>query len=120
MCLLIVTSCGGLVFLLPKQFQDLTSEVVVSKTASTPNPIAVLAFDNYYSQVKPDYFAGGLAKEIFNFLADTRELNIAVHRSSFRFQGEKADVCEIANLLGVEHIFKGSVRRDGNRIRITV
>jgi tetratricopeptide (TPR) repeat protein len=48
------------------------------------------------------------------------ELNVAARSSSFRFQGEKVDIREVANLLSVEHILEGSVRRDGNRIRITV
>lgn len=123
MCLLILTGCGGLVFILFEQFEqfeDAVSEVVVSENTSKPNSIAVLAFDNYYGQAKSDYFAAGLAEEILNFLADMRELNVAARSSSFRFQGEKVDIREIANLLSVKHVLEGSVRKDGNRIRITV
>lgn len=121
MGLLILTGCGGLAFLLLEQFQDSVSKAtVISEHASKPNSIAVLAFDNYHGQAKPDYFAAGLAEEILNFLADMREFNVAARSSSFRFQGEKRDIREIASLLSVKHILEGSVRRDGNRIRITV
>jgi TolB-like protein/Flp pilus assembly protein TadD len=121
MCLLVLTGSGGLVVFLLEQFPDSAAKIaVVSKNTSEPNSIAVLAFDNFYGQDESDYFAAGLAEEILNFLADMRELNVAARSSSFRFQGEKVDVREIAKLLTVKHVLEGSVRRDGNRIRITV
>jgi TolB-like protein/Flp pilus assembly protein TadD len=121
MCVLILLSSGGLVVFLLEQFPGPAAKIVVnSENTPKKNSIAVLAFDNFYGQDESDYFAAGLAEEILNFLADMHELNVAARSSSFRFQGEKVDIREVANLLSVEHILEGSVRRDGNRIRITV
>ena len=121
MCVLIVFSSGGLVVFLLEQFPGPAPKIVVnSENTPKKNSIAVLAFDNFYGQDESDYFAAGLAEEILNFLADMHELNVAARSSSFRFQGEKVDIREVANLLSVEHVLEGSVRRDGNRIRITV
>jgi TolB-like protein/Flp pilus assembly protein TadD len=121
MCLLVIAGSGGLVVVLLDKFPDSKAQIVISPDdTSKQNSIAVLAFDNFYGQGESDYFAAGLAEEILNFLADMRELNVAARSSSFRFQGEKVDVREIAKLLTVKHVLEGSVRRDGNRIRITV
>ena len=121
MCLGVLVGTGGLVVFLLEQFPDSAPEIVVaSENTSKPNSIAVLAFDNFYGQDKSDYFAAGLAEEILNFLADIKELNVAARSSSFRFEGKRVDVREIAKLLTVKHVLEGSVRRDGDRIRITV
>jgi TolB-like protein/Flp pilus assembly protein TadD len=79
----------------------------------------VLAFENFDGQVESNYFADGLAEEILNYLASIRELNVAARTSSFRFRGERVDVREVATLLNVRHVLEGSVRREGNRVRIT-
>ncbi|PKG97492.1 tetratricopeptide repeat protein [Paraglaciecola sp. MB-3u-78] len=57
--------------------------------------------------------------EILNHLSGIRELNVAARSSSFRFRGERVDVREVAQLLNVGHVLEGSVRREGNRIRIS-
>lgn len=82
------------------------------------NSIAVLAFENFDGDTQTDYFAAGLAEEILNFLARARELNVAARTSSFRFKGEQIDIREVAKLLNVKHVLEGSVRREGNRIRV--
>ncbi|MEP4146068.1 MAG: tetratricopeptide repeat protein [Halioglobus sp.] len=84
-----------------------------------PNSIAVLAFDNFDGNKESDYFASGLAEEILDLLAGIDGLNVAARTSSFRFRGENVDIREIAELLSVRHVLEGSVRRDGDRIRIT-
>jgi TolB-like protein len=83
------------------------------------NSIAVLAFENFDGQPESDYFADGLAEEILNHLSSISELNVAARSSSFRFRGERVDIREVAKLLNVGHILEGSVRREGNRIRIS-
>lgn len=83
------------------------------------NSIAVLAFENFGANPESDYFASGLAEEILDLLASMKELNVAARTSSFRFRGEKVDVREVASLLGVKHVLEGSVRREGDRIRVT-
>jgi len=82
------------------------------------NSIAVLAFENFDGDSNTDYFAAGLAEEILNYLARARELNVAARTSSFRFKGQQIDIREVATLLNVKHVLEGSVRREGNRIRV--
>lgn len=95
--------------------------VDVPSVASPGNSrsIAVLAFDNFDGQSDSDYFASGLADEILNLLAGIRELKVAARTSSFQFRGQRVDVREVASTLGVDHVLEGSVRRDGDRIRVT-
>jgi len=72
------------------------------------------------SQTKDqEYFCDGISEEILNALAKVGALRVVARTSSFAFKGQTADVAEIARKLGVENILEGSLRRDGNRIRIT-
>ena len=91
---------------------------IVITTETPPNSIAVLAFDNFDGHSETDYFAAGLAEEILNLLAAMRELNVAARSSSFRFRGEQVDVRDVSRILSVRHVLEGSVRRDGDRIRV--
>ncbi len=90
-----------------------------ARPAAPANSIAVLAFENFDGRSESDYFAAGLAEEILNLLAARPELRVAARTSSFRFQGERLDIREVAALLGVRHVLEGSVRRSGDRIRVT-
>ncbi|MEM1232399.1 MAG: tetratricopeptide repeat protein, partial [Pseudomonadota bacterium] len=90
-----------------------------SRAQAPANSIAVLAFENFDGRSESDYFAAGLAEEILNLLAARPELRVAARTSSFRFQGERLDIREVAALLGVRHVLEGSVRRSGDRIRVT-
>jgi TolB-like protein len=72
------------------------------------------------SQAKDqEYFCDGISEEILDSLAKTEGLKVVARTSSFSFKGKTADVAEIAQKLGVEHVLEGSLRRDGNRIRIS-
>ncbi|MEH6637203.1 MAG: tetratricopeptide repeat protein [Halioglobus sp.] len=120
MCAFVLAGTYALVVYLLKQFP--TSEPPVAERLETfypPNSIAVLAFENFDGHPESDYFAAGLAEEILNFLAGMKELNVAARTSSFRFRGEQVDIREVAKLLNVKHVLEGSVRREGNRIRVT-
>ena len=64
------------------------------------------------------YFADGLTEEILNSLAQLPELRVTARTSSFFFKGQNLLVPEIASRLGVAHVVEGSVRRDGERLRI--
>jgi TolB-like protein len=66
-----------------------------------------------------EYFADGLSEELLNLLAKIPELRVAARTSAFKFKGEKADVKEVAQKLNVAHILEGSVRKSGNKVRIT-
>ncbi|MCH7894514.1 MAG: hypothetical protein IH907_08400 [Proteobacteria bacterium] len=95
----------------------LTSDTpVVSETEKT---IAVLPFVAMTSGVDDEYFSDGLTEEILNALAQLPELQVTARTSSFFFKGQNIPVPEIAARLNVAHIVEGSVRRDGNRLRIT-
>jgi TolB-like protein len=81
--------------------------------------IAVLPFVPLSSGEDDGYFADGLTEEILNALTQLPELQVAARTSSFFFKGQNIPVPEIADRLHVAHIVEGSVRRDGERVRIT-
>jgi len=81
--------------------------------------IAVLPFVNMSSDPEQDYFADGISEEILNTLAKVSELKVAGRTSSFAFKGKNQDLLEIGKVLRVNHILEGSVRKSGNRVRIT-
>jgi adenylate cyclase len=81
--------------------------------------IAVLPFEDLTETQDQAYFADGLAEELLNLLAQNTSLRVAARTSSFRFRDADMTISEIAAQLGVEHVLEGSVRRDGDRIRVT-
>jgi TolB-like protein len=82
-----------------------------------PRTIAVLPFVNLSDD--SDHFADGLSEELLNLLAKSPDLKVAGRTSSFAFKGRNEDLREIGEALGVEHVLEGSVRRSGERLRIT-
>jgi serine/threonine protein kinase/tetratricopeptide (TPR) repeat protein len=87
--------------------------------ASLPS-IAVLPFVNLTGNADNDYLADGIAEEILNALARLRTLHVAARSSSFAFRGPSVDVRAVGEKLGVRSVLEGSVRRSGNRFRVTV
>ena len=81
--------------------------------------IAVLPFVNMSSDEENEYFSDGLSEELLNFLAKIDELKVAGRTSSFKFKGHNENLSDIADELGVAYILEGSVRKSGNRVRIT-
>ena len=81
--------------------------------------IAVIPFINMSSDKEQEWFADGLTEEILNALARTPDLLVAARTSSFTFKGSNQDIPTIAKALGVDHILEGSVRRAGDRLRVT-
>ena len=81
--------------------------------------VAVLPFVPMTSGEDDGYFADGLTEEILNALTQLPELQVTARTSSFFFKGQNIPVTEIAARLNVAHIVEGSVRRDGDRLRIT-
>ena len=104
-----------------------TAEVEQSPVAETAKEqklpavksIAVLPFVAMSNGADDEYFADGLTEEILNSLAQLPELLITARTSSFHFKGQDIPVQQIAATLGVEHIVEGSVRRSGDRLRVT-
>jgi serine/threonine-protein kinase len=81
--------------------------------------IAVLPFANMSRDADDEYFSDGLAEEVINLLAQIPGLKVIARTSAFAFKGQNTDVRRIAQALSVAHILEGSVRRAGNRIRVT-
>ncbi len=85
----------------------------------TPS-IAVLAFANRSASADDEYFSDGLADELLNVLAKIKGLRVAARTSAFSFKGKQTTVAEIGRILNVATVLEGSVRKSGNRVRISV
>lgn len=81
--------------------------------------IAVLPFADMSPDKDQEYFADGISEELLNVLAQVQGLEVAGRTSSFAFKGQNTDLREIAQILDVAHVLEGSVRKSGNRIRVT-
>jgi len=81
--------------------------------------IAVLPFVNMSADKDQEYFSDGISEELLNQLAKIRELRVIARTSSFAFKGKQIGVAEIAKALSVAHVLEGSIRKAGNKIRIT-
>ncbi len=89
-------------------------------TAPPPaNSIAVLPFVNMSGDASQDYFSDGISEELLNDLANTPDLRVAARTSSFVFKGSRASIKDIAIALNVRTVLEGSIRKAGNRVRIT-
>jgi len=87
--------------------------------ASEQKSIAVLPFVDMSQAKDQEYFCDGISEEILDALAKVDGLRVVARTSSFSFKGKSADVGDVASKLNVENILEGSLRREGNRIRIT-
>ena len=85
----------------------------------TEYSIAVLPFVNMSGDPDQEYFSDGISEEIINMLAKIPGLKVTGRTSSFAFKGKNLDLRKIGAQLGVNHILEGSVRKAGNRLRIT-
>ena len=81
--------------------------------------IAVLPFENLSADPEQEYFCDGMAEEIINALAHLDGLRVVARTSSFAFKGEHGDIREIGSALDVKAILEGSVRKAGDRLRVT-
>jgi len=103
-----------------------TTENVSAETSGTPSQtadqepsIAVLPFVNMSADPEQEYFSDGISEEILNVLVRVDGLKVASRTSSFTYKGENLNIPEIARELKVGNIVEGSVRKSGNRVRIT-
>jgi TolB-like protein/cytochrome c-type biogenesis protein CcmH/NrfG len=92
---------------------------ITSAANKIDRSIAVLPFVNMSSDKDQEYFSDGLSEELLNLLAKIPELKVIGRTSSFSFKGKNEDLRSIAQKLGVAHLLEGSVRKDGNKIRVT-
>ena len=96
-----------------------TEEVTAEASSEDVRSIAVLPFVNMSADPEQEYFSDGISEELLNVLAKVPGLRVAARTSSFQFKGENRDVADIARQLRVAHVIEGSVRKSGNRVRIT-
>jgi TolB-like protein len=92
---------------------------VASAPRAGPVSLAVLPFANLSADPQQEYFSDGLTEEILNALAQVPELRVTGRTSSFSFKGRNEDLRSIAKQLAVANLLEGSIRKDGNRLRIT-
>jgi len=81
--------------------------------------IAVLPFADLSPESDQEYFSDGISEELLNVLAQVPDLQVAGRTSSFAFKGKNQDLREIGSILDVAHILEGSVRKAGEKIRVT-
>jgi len=91
----------------------------VAVTSEPENSIAVLPFINMSGDPDNEYFSDGLTEELLNTLVRIGGLQVTGRTSSFAFKGQNVDLREIGRLLNVANVLEGSVRKAGNRVRIT-
>jgi serine/threonine-protein kinase len=91
----------------------------VKEAAPDLKSIAVLPFDNLSPDPENEYFSDGLAEDIIDALTRVPGLRVMARTSAFAFRGKEQDVRRIGAELSVSHILEGSVRRAGNRLRVT-
>ena len=94
-------------------------EELRGKTNITGNRLAVLPFVNMSADPENEYFSDGITEELLNALVRVEGLRVTSRTSSFAFKGRSDDIRDIAIQLNVDKVLEGSVRRSGNRVRIT-
>jgi adenylate cyclase len=82
--------------------------------------IAVLPFNNMSGDPEQEFFADGITEDVITELSRFRELFVISRNSSFKYKGKAVEVVKFAKELGVQYVVEGSVRKAGNRVRITV
>ena len=89
------------------------------ESAELDKSVAVLAFVNMSTDPEQEYFSDGIAEEILNGLAQLPDLKVAARTSAFSFKGKNIDIRQVGEMLNVNYVLEGSVRKAGDRLRIT-
>jgi TolB-like protein/DNA-binding winged helix-turn-helix (wHTH) protein/Flp pilus assembly protein TadD len=113
--LVAIATGAGIAILFALRGHDAPTQAVAEAHPS----IAVLPFVDMSDEQDQAHFADGLSEEILNILARADHLRVTARTSSFSFRGENADIETIAHRLDVAYVLEGSVRKAGNRLRIT-
>ena len=96
------------------------SEAPRSMPAQSDKPsIAVLAFNNMSGDPEQEYFSDGISEDIITDLSKLSELHVIARNSSFTYKGKPVDVMQVGRDLRVRYVLEGSVRKAGNRVRVT-
>jgi len=102
-------------------------EARAARPNATPEPrpdankpsIAVLPFNNMSNDPEQEYFADGIVEDIITALSHIKQWRVVARNSSFVYKGQSVDIRDVAEKLGVRYVLEGSVRKGGNRVRIT-
>jgi TolB-like protein/DNA-binding winged helix-turn-helix (wHTH) protein len=119
---LMTAAAAAVVVLAGLAFWMLQGSRHAQRSASLDAPaasIAVLPFVDMSETQDQAYFAEGLSEEILNLLAQSTALRVTARTSSFSFRGRNVDIATIADTLNTRHVLEGSVRKSGDRVRIT-
>jgi len=92
---------------------------VVAAPAVDEKSVAVLAFSNLSEDKSNEYFSDGVSEELLNVLAKVPGLKVSARTSAFSFKGRNVPVAEIARQLGVAYVVEGSVRKAGDKVRVS-
>ncbi len=103
----------------PESAEKAAEQVRAVERVQREKSIAVLPFLNMSDDPANEYFSDGISEELLNVLVRVEGLRVPSRTSSFAFKGTNTDIREIARQLEVGHILEGSVRKAGNRVRIT-
>lgn len=103
-----------------RRVSDKESLPLEGRTPDARDSIAVLAFSDMSPAGDQDWFCEGLAEEIINALTQVESLRVAARSSSFSFKDRSPNISEVGAKLHVANVLEGSVRRAGDRVRITV
>ena len=105
---------------------DLAPKLAAASKAPSPTPvlpdkpsIAVLAFNNMSGDPEQEYFSDGISEDIITDLSKLSELHVIARNSSFTYKGKPVDVMQVGRDLRVRYVLEGSVRKAGNRVRVT-
>jgi adenylate cyclase len=105
---------------------DQASKAAIGSEAPRPMPaqsdkpsIAVLAFNNMSGDPEQEYFSDGISEDIITDLSKLSELHVIARNSTFTYKGKPVDVKQVGHELGVRYVLEGSVRKAGNRVRVT-
>jgi TolB-like protein len=96
-----------------------TPDGAANAATDTAASIAVLPFVNVSDDKQNEYFSDGLTEELLNLLANMPGLRVIARTSSFAYKGKNVKVADIARELKIDHVLEGSVRKSGDRVRIT-
>lgn len=101
-------------------FDDAPAQIDAATPLPVVNSIAVMPFVDLTPETDYTYFSDGITEEILNRLTRIEGLRVAARTSSFSFKNKESDIVEIGRSLGVTSILEGSVRKEGDRVRISV
>jgi TolB-like protein len=115
---IVAIALAGGYFLVDKAWRS-KHETTASTAVISDKSIAVLPFTDMSEKKDQEYFADGMAEEILDLLAKIPGLKVISRTSSFQFKGKSEDLRSIGTQLGVAYVLEGSVRKSGDRLRVT-